>query len=154
MPASQDPIKGDPYVSCYFKVSFGDHVKNLVFTEISGISKEFEIAEHKVLTPKGQEVVRKLPGRVKWGQLTLKRGITSELDVYKWRQLVEQGKVKDARVNGTIHMLDMASDSVLAEWNVTAAWPSKISGPNFKADENAVATEELSVVYEGIERTK
>lgn len=154
MPASQDPIKGDPYVSCYFKVSFGDHIKNLLFTEINGISKEFEIAEHKIITPKGQEVVRKLPGRVKWGQLTLKRGITSELDVYKWRQTVEQGKVKEARVNGTIHMLDMASDTVLAEWNVTAAWPSKISGPNFKADGNEVATEELTVVYEGIERTK
>lgn len=152
MPASKDPVKGDPYVSCYFKVTFGSHIKNVMFTEVGGISKEFEVTEHKLSTPKGQEVVRKIPGRTKWGQLTLKRGITSELDVYKWRQLVEQGKVADARTNGTIQMLDMASDKVLAEWNVSAAWPSKISGPNFKSDANEVATEELTVVYEDIDR--
>jgi phage tail-like protein len=154
MPASQDPIKGDPYVSCYFKVSFGDHIKNVLFTEVNGISKEFEIAEHKIVTAKGQEVVRKIPGRSKWGQLTLKRGITGELDVYQWREQVELGNVAKARVNGTIHMLDMASDKVVAEWTVTAAWPSKISGPNFKADGNEVATEELTVVYEDIDRLK
>jgi phage tail-like protein len=67
---------------------------------------------------------------------------------------VELGNVAKARVNGTIHMLDMASDKVVAEWTVTAAWPSKISGPNFKADGNEVATEELTVVYEDIDRLK
>jgi phage tail-like protein len=154
MPAAKDPIKGDPYVNCYFKVSFGNHIKNAYFTEVSGISREFEITEHKIVTHKGQEVVRKLPGRTKWGDITLKRGLTSEMDVYKWRAMVEQGKVTDARTNGTIYMLHMSTDEVLAQWDLTAAWPSKINGPSFKSDANDAATEELTVVYEDIERTK
>jgi phage tail-like protein len=154
MPASKDPVKGDPYVSCYFKVSFGSHIKNVIFTEVNGIGKEFDIAEHKVVTSKGQEIVRKIPGRTKWGQLTLKRGITAEMDVYQWRRMVEEGKVQDARVNGSVYMLDMASDTVLGQWDVTAAWPSKISGPSLKADANEVATEEITVVYEDIDRVQ
>jgi phage tail-like protein len=154
MPAAQDPIKGDPFVSCYFAVSFGSHVKNAFFTEINGLAKEFEVAEHKVVTQKGTEIVRKLPGRNKWGQVTLKRGLTSEMDVYKWRALVEQGKVKEARCTGALQMLDMASADVVAEWELIAAWPSKISGPALKTDGNDPATEEITVVYEEINRKK
>lgn len=153
MPVAQNPIKGDPLVSCYFEVDFGSHLKNVRFTEVSGLSAEIAIVEHKVVTQKGQEVIRKVPGRAKWGEITLKRGITGEMDVYEWRQKVVEGKVDQARTNGTIKMLQMDGTQA-AEWNVIAAWPSKINGPTFKSDGDEVAVEEITIVYEDIDRTK
>lgn len=152
MPAATDPVKGDPLLTFLFVVDFGDKLKNVAFTEVGGISKEFEVVEHKVMTSKGSQIVRKIPGRTKWGELTLKRGITTNMDVYKWRKMVEDGAVDKARTNGTITMFDQTLKPA-AKWNVEAAWPSKINGPSFKADGNDVATEEITVVYEHIERT-
>lgn len=153
MPVGQDPVKGDPLVSCYFEADFGDHLKNVRFTEISGINAELAVVDHKIISQKGQEVVRKVPGRTKWGDITLKRGITSEMDVYEWRQKVVEGKVDKARTNGTIKMLEHDGNAV-AEWQVTAAWPSKISGPSLKSDGDEIAMEEITICYEYIERTK
>ena len=153
MPVGQNPVKADPVVTCYFEADFGDHLKNTRFTEISGISAEVAIAEHKILAKNGQEIVRKLPGRGKWGDLTLKRGLTAEFDVYDWRQQVVEGKVDQARTNGTIKMMEMGTNKVVAKWEVTAAWPSKISGPSFKSDDDNIVTEEITVVFENITRT-
>jgi hypothetical protein len=44
------------------------------------------VIEHKVVTEKGQEVVLKIPGRLKWENITLKRGITSSMDIWDWRK--------------------------------------------------------------------
>jgi len=153
MALGQDPLKGDPLVSCYFEVDFGDHLKNVRFTEVSGINAEVAVVDHKIISAKGQEVVRKVPGRAKWGEITLKRGITAELDVYDWRQKVVEGKVDKARTNGTIKMLEH-DGNVAAIWQVTAAWPSKINGPSLKSDGDEIGTEEITVVYEDITREK
>lgn len=153
MPLGQDPVKGDPLVSCYFEADFGDHLKNVRFTEISGINAELAVVDHKIISQKGIEVVRKVPGRTKWGDITMKRGITSEMDVYEWRQKVVEGKVDKARTNGTIKMLEH-DGNVAAEWQVTAAWPSKINGPSLKSDGDEIAMEEITICYEYIERTK
>jgi phage tail-like protein len=123
------------------------------FTEVSGIGSETEIVEHKVVSAKGVEVVMKIPGRLKWGDITLKRGITSNLDIWKWRQLVEEGKVKDARKNGSIVLFDQSLKEV-GRWDFQQAWPSKVTGPTPKADSNEIAVEELTIVHEGIRRVK
>jgi len=41
---------------------------------------------------------------MKWGDVTLKRGITKSMDIWDWRQKVEEGKGGDARRNGSIIM--------------------------------------------------
>ena len=40
----------------------------------------------------------------------------------------------------------------MARWNFVEGWPSKITGPQAKADGNEIAVEELTVTHEGIER--
>jgi hypothetical protein len=47
------------------------------FTEVSGLGSESEIVEHKIMAKGVKEpIVRKIPGRLKWGDIVLKRGIT------------------------------------------------------------------------------
>lgn len=148
--ANDSPSREDPLLGFNFAIDVGGQVKGY-FTEVSGIGSENEIVEQKVVNEKGVEVVLKIPGRLKWGDVTLKRGITSNLDLWDWRKMVEDGKVKDARRNGSIVMLDRELKEA-ARWNFVNAWPSKISGPAPKADGNEIGVEEMTLVHEFIER--
>ncbi len=150
--AGKDALAGDPMIGAHFEVSVGQ--VSGYFTEVSGLGSESEVVEHKIIAKGAKEsIIRKIPGRLKWGDITLKRGITANLDFYDWRKQVEQGKVDSARLDGTIIMYDQAM-SPIAEWTFTKGWPSKISGPSLTADSNAVGIEELTIVHEGIKRVK
>ena len=74
-------------------------------------------------------------------------------DVMRLYLRIEDGKITDARKNGSIIMLDRELKEA-ARWNFTNAWPSKVSGPAPKADGNEIAIEELTIVHEFIERVK
>lgn len=140
----------DPLVSFHFALEVQGAVTGF-FTEIGGLGSETEIVEHKVVTPEGREVIQKIPGRLKWTEITLKRGVTAEMDMWKWRKLVEDGKISNARKNGSIVMYDEALKEI-ARWNFTNGWPSKVTGPQLQADSNAYGIEELTIVHEGIVR--
>jgi phage tail-like protein len=147
-----DALQGDPLVGFHFEVSVG--AISGYFTEVSGLGSETEVVEHKIMSKGAKEpIIRKIPGRLKWGDIVLKRGITANMDFYDWRKQVEQGKVEGARLDGTIIMYDQKFSPV-AEWTFTKGWPSKISGPSVKSDDNSIGIEELTIVHEGIKRTK
>ena len=153
MPYANDaPGREDPLLSFNFAIDVGGAIKGY-FTEVGGLGSENEIVEQKVVNEKGVEVILKIPGRLKWGDVTLKRGITSSMDLWDWRKQVEEGKVKDARKNGSIVMYDRELKEA-ARWNFLNAWPSKISGPAPKSDGNEIGVEEMTIVHEFIERVK
>lgn len=142
----------DPLLGFNFMLQVGDKVAGY-FTECSGIGSENEVVEHKVVDGTGHEVVRKIPGRLKWTDVTLKRGMTSNLQVWKWRDTVIKGDMSTARADITITMLDRQYQPV-AIWNFSKAWPSKVTGPNFKSDDNSFGVEEIAIVHEGMYREK
>lgn len=141
----------DPLVGFHFKLDLQDQVTGY-FTEVSGLGSETEVIDHKVVS-EGQDIVQKIPGRLKWGDVTLKRGITAQLDFWNWRKLVEDGKIAEARKNGSIMMFNQALELV-AQWDFVNAWPSKVTGPSLSSDSNAYGIEEVTIVHEGIERVK
>lgn len=142
----------DPLVSFHFGLEVQDKVTGY-FTEVSGLGSETETIEHKVVTETGVEQVMKIPGRLKWENIVLKRGITSNMDAWKWRKEVEDGDVVGARANGSVVMYDQSLTEV-ARWNFEKAWPSKITGPSIKADANEIGVEELTLVHEYIVRVQ
>jgi phage tail-like protein len=142
----------DPLVGFNFALELQGAIAGY-FTEITGVGSEHEIIEHKVVDPSGHELIQKIPGRLKWGDISLKRGITSSMDLWDWRQMVEEGKMTDARKNGSIVMLDRAYEEK-ARWDFVNGWPSKVSGPTLKADSNDLGVEECVIVHEGIKRVQ
>jgi len=142
----------DPLISAWFSLDFQGSVGG-AFRECSGLGSENEIVESKSSGPKGDFVIKKLPGRMKWNNVTLKRGITSSMDMWTWRKYVEQGNIKDARKNGTITMYG-TDGTPIAKWNLINAWPSKLTGPTANATNNEVGIEELEITHEGYERVK
>ena len=144
------PDREDPLVGCQFSLEIQGVVSGY-FTEVGGLGSEHEIVEHKVVDKNGHDMVMKIPGRLKWSDITLKRGLTSSMDLWDWRKQVEDGDVQGARKNGSVVMYDQ-SYSQVARWNFSNAWPSKVSGPSLNAQNNEFGIEEMVIVHEGIER--
>ena len=142
--------ESDPLVGFNFRLEIEGKLSGY-FTEVSGIGSESEVVEQKVTDKKGRDVIFKVPGRLKWENVTLKRGITDKMDIWKWRRLVEDGKMKDARSNCSIIMMDRNFEDV-ARWDFVNAWPSKVSGPSVKSDSNEFGIEEVTLVHEGMMR--
>jgi phage tail-like protein len=149
MASTADTGHEDPLVSFHFKLEVSGKVDGY-FTEVSGLGSETEVTEHKVVT-EGHEVVMKIPGRLKWENIVLKRGITSNMDIWTWRKEVEDGNVDAARANGSIYMFDQMLKPV-AEWSFERAWPVKVTGPSLKSDGNEIGVEELTLAHEYIVR--
>ncbi len=144
------PKRQNPLVGFHFAVDIGGVIKGY-FTECSGLGSEHEVIEQREVNEKGREIVIKLPGRLKWDNITLKRGITSSMDIWAWRQQVEDGDVESARKDGSIVMYDRKLKEV-ARWNFRRAWPVKVTGPQPKADSNEIGLEELTLAHEFIRR--
>jgi len=139
-----------PLVGFHFAIELQGKVTGY-FTECGGLGSEHEVIEHKVVTEAGSEVVMKIPGRLKWENITLKRGITSNMDIWTWRKEVESGQVDSARRDGSVIMYDQTLTEV-ARWNFLRAWPVKVTGPQPKSDSNEIGVEELTIAHEYIER--
>ena len=140
----------DPLVSAWFSVEFQGAVVG-AFRECTGLGSENEVVEYKASGPKGEQVILKVPGRLKWNNITLKRGITKDFDLWTWRKLVEEGKLEDARKNGFITMYSPKGEPI-ARWEFIRAWPSKLTGPTANATNNEPAIEELEITHEGYKR--
>ncbi len=142
----------DPLVGYHFYVEI-DGITQAQFKECSGLDSTSEIIEYKEAGKNGVVTIRKQPGNLKWSDIILKRGITDVLELWDWRKLIEQGKVSEARKNGSIVLYNQTNQEI-ARWNFVEGWPSKISGPQMKADGNEIAIEELTIAHEGLSRVK
>ncbi len=142
----------DVLASFQFALDIGDKLAGF-FQEASGIGSENEIIETKLTDANGVDFIKKEPGRLKWNDVTLKRGITDSMDIWKWRKMVEEGKIDDARTNCTITMLNRAGAPV-AIWHFRNAWPTKVSGPELKTDSNDYGVEEVVLATEYMYREK
>jgi len=141
--------KTDPLVSFTFMLDVQGAVQGL-FTEISGLGSETDVIEQKAVKD-GKEFIIKTAGRLKFTDVTLKRGVTAEMDIWKWRALVEQGNMEGARKSASIFMLDHELAPV-AQWDLTNCWPTKVTGPSFKSDDNSFGIEEVTITFEFMER--
>jgi len=146
------PGKKDQLASYTFMLEV-DGIAEATFRECSGLDSETSVIESKETGNKGQTVIKKLPGALKWGDITLKRGYTSDMKLDEWRTKVVDGKLTDMRKNGSIVVYDYENVEVL-RWNFTNGWISKLAGPSLNATGNDVAIESITIVHEGLKRIK
>lgn len=126
-----------------------DGVSLAQFQEMSGLSIERQVTEHRATLPGGQEVIKKLPGPLKFGDITLQRAMTDNDELYTWIQQVVEGRIDEARRNGSLVQYDTQFNEV-NRWDFQNAWPSKWEGPSGKANANEVAVEKVTLTVEGL----
>lgn len=137
----------DPYKVFNFIVSIDGLSGSASFSEVSGLSTDSDIVEYREGTDKSLWT-RKLTGLRKHAHIVLKRGQTSNLDLWKWRKAVLDG-TPDRR-SGTITLIDEQARSVMF-WKFSNGWPMKYDGPALNAKGNDVAVETLEIVHEGLD---
>lgn len=131
--------------SCRFYVQI-EGVAQAVFTELSGLSIEMTVED--VEEGGHNDFVHRLPGRGKVSNLTLKRGLTTSNDFLKWMTGNVTGtKFKTAHVSVILFNPDGTEGM---RWNFNNAYPVKWSGPQFKADDTAIAIESVEFAHEGL----
>ncbi len=140
-------IRNDPYAAFNFQVE----IEGLIiggFTEVGGLQVETAVEDYQ---EGGQnEYVHKLPGPARYpSNLTLKRGLTDIDTFWRWHRKVIAGTI--TRKNGSIYLLDRQRLPAMW-WDFKQAYPVKWSGPDFKADSNAVAVETIELVHRGISK--
>lgn len=141
----------DPLVAFKFGLEIEGKLSGF-FTQVGGIGSETEVIAQKVVNSEtGETVINQIPGRLSWTPVTLKRGVTSTMDIWAWRQQVVEGKVDEARTNCSIVAYSQDNKEI-ARWNFENAWPSKVTGPEMDAGSTNYMIEDVTIVHEGVKR--
>jgi phage tail-like protein len=142
MPA---PARKDPFKNYSFLVEI-DGITQAAFSEVSGLSGTAEVIEYR----EGADVTstRKLPGLIKYGNVTLKRGITTSRELFDWWTTVVNGTIQ--RRNVAIVLLDDNRTEIL-RWLLRNTWIAKFEVGPLRAEGNDVLIESIELANEGFE---
>jgi phage tail-like protein len=140
----------DPYRNFRFKVEI-DGIQTASFAEATIPDTSTDSVDYREGTDLPFQ--KKLSGLTKFGNITLKKGLTDSLDLYQWRKTVEDTGAIKARKNISLVLIDEEGNDK-ARWDIVEAWPTKYSPSGFSAKANEVVIETLEIVHEGIKRTK
>jgi len=148
----------NPYVAFNFVVTL-DSNPLAGFMEVSGLDSENAVIEYREGADQTLGAfVRKLPGLERYPNVTLRRGITGDLNL--WNTL--RKPVRDATSGPERGLPGQASPSlkidlqneahtVVQSWTLQNAWVSKLSGPSLNAKGNEIAIESIEVVCDRID---
>ncbi len=117
------------------------------FTEVSGLAVTMEIEE--IAEGGRNDSTVKMPGRLSWPNLVLKRGVTDDDELLRWMTTCASsigGTV--TKSTGSITLYD-STHTTFRRWEFSDALPVRWTGPQFAAGGNALAVEELEVCHGG-----
>jgi phage tail-like protein len=129
-----------------------DGVTQAGFSEVMIAETTIDVVDYRVGTDPPH--VQKLSGLTKYGNITLKWGVTiggTALDLFKWHSDVSAGQIKDKRRKVVIVVQDVDGTDA-ARFVITDAWPVKYDPSDLNAKGNEVFIELLELANEGIER--
>jgi phage tail-like protein len=115
------------------------------FSECSGLDLTMQPEEYKEGGNNGG--VLKFPSRATWANVTLKRGITDNTELWDWHFSFVEGRGK--RRDGVIVLLDSARQAIQV-WYFRRGLPVKYTGPALNGAQNNVAIEAIEIAHEGI----
>lgn len=140
----------DPYRNFRFRVEI-DGIQTASFAEAAIPDTSTDAVDYREGTDLPYQ--RKLSGLTKYGNITLKKGLTDSMELYQWRKQVEDAGAAKARKNISLVLIDEEGNDK-ARWDIIEAWPTKYDPSDFSAKANEVVIESLELVHEGIKRTK
>jgi phage tail-like protein len=138
-----------PFTTFNFKVKLwvGDNSREVCkceFSECDGLEMNIEPKTIREGGNNGRQI--HLMGPVAYGQLTLKRGMTTNFDLWRWFRQVQQER--NVRASGEIQMLASDRTGVDVRFTLTGCLPIKLKAPALSAKDGEVAIEEMQIAYE------
>jgi phage tail-like protein len=121
------------------------------FAEVSGLEMTMEVEDYAAGGL--NDTVLKFPGRAKWANLVMKRGLFAKRDpldksdLWTWCEAYLDGR--GVRKDGIIVLLDENRRPKLT-WSFKRGLPLKWSGPSLNAGQSQVAFESIEIAHEGL----
>jgi phage tail-like protein len=141
----------DPIRNFRFKLVI-DNLPQAGFSEVTIAESAIEAIEYREGTDPPH--ARKLSGQTKYGNITLKSGVTTganSLDLFNWHKAVSSGQIAEQRKTVTIEVQDEQGQAK-TRFVISEAWPVKYHPSDLNAKGNDVFIEVLELANEGIER--
>lgn len=147
----------DPYKNFKFRVRWdGRYVAGV--SKVSALTRTTEVVEHR--EGGDPSIVHKSPGQTSYGEITLERGVTHDLEFERWANKVwnfgaglgSEVSLRDFRKDIIIELYNEGGQLVIA-YKVYRCWVSEYQAlPELDASANAVAIQTLQLQHEGWER--
>jgi phage tail-like protein len=121
------------------------------FSEISGLEMSMDVEEYAAGGHNG--AMLKFPGRLKWANLVMKRGViakrdyTDRSDLWTWIQTFIDGA--GVRKDGLITLMDEAQRPQIV-WGWRRGLPLKWTGATMNASQSQIAIEQIEISHEGL----
>lgn len=139
------------FQGAFFSIEI-DGVSLAFFTGCTGLSVEFEVMEHPYVNAAGTKSTTKIPGRAKYGEVVLKRGLTPDTALSDWFKEVADAASPTPYKTGSIVVMDRTMAEV-ARFSLLNMWPSKLSVSDLSAGSDEVMVEELTMQHELLDWT-
>jgi phage tail-like protein len=119
-------------------------VVDAAFAECDGLEMTMDVKTIREGGNNGKEI--RLTGGFKYGQVTMKRGMTSNFELWDWFNLT----LTNPSLRGEAQVVLYANDgeTVRARFLLSRCIPVKLKSPPLNAKDGAVAIEELQLAYE------
>lgn len=143
-----DRDRPDPFRGYNFRVEF-TNITRAAFREVSGLTFDIDPVEYREGNEKKLHV-RKLFGLRKFTNLQAKRGITTDLQLYRWYTEVLNGGA-ELRDGAIVLTDELQQDRI--RWSFKNGWICKWEGPTFNATANDVAIELIEICVDRVELT-
>ena len=122
------------------------------FSEIDGLDMTMDV---KTVREGGNNQAQiRLVGAVSYGQVTMKRGVTSNFDLWNWFTAIQQApaaKVRDElRAHAEIVVMAPDRRTKRVSFVLERCLPVKVKAPGLNAKDGGVAIEEMQLTYESM----
>jgi phage tail-like protein len=150
MANSADETVRYPFTAFNFSVEItksGDAARlcSAAFADCDGLEMTMDVKTIREGGSNDRQV--RLTGPVSYGQLTLKRGMTANFDLWDWFN----GVVVDPSLRASAEVVLLAPDgSARARFILDRCVPVKLKAPALNAKDGTVAIEELQLAYESL----
>jgi len=148
-----------PFIAFNFSVEIkvpivGQTLCSAAFSECDGLEMTMDV---KTIREGGNNTRQiRLVGPASYGQVTLKRGMTSSFDLWDWFDAQQHASPKQLRgddIRGEAQVVMLAADhkTEQARFKLKRCLITKLKAPALNAKDGVVAIEEMQLTYESME---
>jgi len=151
MPDEAQETVSPPFTAFNFRVEIevegvSDSVCRAAFSEVDGLEMNVQV---KTIREGGNNTRQiHLNGPVSYGQLTLRRGMTLNFDLWDWFDRVQTEGRLGLRADAEIIMYAADRETESARFLLERCLPVKLRAPALNAVDGLVAIEEMQLAYE------
>lgn len=148
--AHEEWLGGEPAILSRFLFEV-DGVEIGIFKEVRGL--EVTVATEEIKEGGQNNFSYKLPGRMSWPNIVLRRGVTKSDALFEWLSKSSGegfagNQNKLTRCTGAITAINHHLDR-LRSWDLLGVFPVRWKGPEFSIDRREPLEEELEIAHQG-----